>query len=117
MPAFYRTLDILALPSRIEGFGLVIIEAAVAGVPAVRSNSGGYTETTIDGETGYVVPIDDSDALTDRLARLLADDTLRQRMGEAARAYALANFGIQRFVNALTDELVAMAPPEAEREG
>ena len=105
MPAFYRTLDVLALPSRVEGFGLVIIEAAAAGVPAVRSASGGHTETTLDGETGFVVPIDDLDALTDRLARLLTDDALRRRMGRAAQTYALDNFGLDRFVHALTAAL------------
>jgi len=109
MPAFYRTLDILALPSRVEGFGLVIVEAGAAGVPSVRSASGGYTESTIGGETGFVVPIDDIDALTDRLAQLLADDALRRRMGQAARSYALANFGIQRFVDSLTAALLALA--------
>jgi len=106
MPACYRTLDVLALPSRVEGFGLVIIEAAAAGVPAVRSASGGHTETTLDGETGFVIPIDDRDALTARLAQLLADDALRHRMGQAAKAYALANFSLDRFVDALTVALL-----------
>jgi len=109
MPAFYRTLDILTLPSRVEGFGLVIIEAAAAGVPAVRSASGGHTETTLDGVTGFVVPIDDLNALTARLTQLLADASLRQRMGQAAKAYALANFSVHRFVDALTQTLVEMA--------
>lgn len=109
MPAFYRSIDVLALPSRVEGFGLVVIEAAAAGVPAVRSASGGHTETTLDGETGFVIPIDDLDALIDRLSRLLADGALRQRMGRAARAYALAHFGIDRFVDALTQALLLTA--------
>jgi glycosyltransferase involved in cell wall biosynthesis len=109
MPAFYRTLDVLALPSRIEGFGLVIIEAAAAGVPAVRSATGGHTESTREGETGFVVPVEDVDALTDRLARLLADEDLRQRMGQAAREYVLARFGIQRFVDDLTQALLKTA--------
>ena len=113
-PALYRTLDALALPSRAEGFGLVIIEAAAAGVPAVRSASGGRTETTLDGETGFVVPIDDLDALTDRLAQLLADDGLRLRMGQAARAYALANFSLDRFVDALTDALLMISRKDAK---
>ncbi len=117
MPAFYRTLDALALPSRVEGFGLVIIEAGAAGVPAVRSASGGHTETTLDGETGFVVPVDDPDALTDRLARLLADDALRKRMGEAARAYALAHFSLNRFVDALTEALLETTKLDEDRVG
>ncbi len=108
MPAFYRTIDILALPSRIEGFGLAVIEAAAAGVPAVRTASGGHTESTIDGETGFVIPVDDLDALRQRLTWLLEHPEERRRMGRSARAYALANFGLDRFVDALTDALTAI---------
>ena len=108
MPALYRTLDVLVMPSRVEGFGLVIIEAAAAGVPAVRSASGGHTETTLDGQTGFVAPIDDVDAFTERVSQLLADDALRRRMGRAARDYVLQHFGIQPFVDALTVALLAI---------
>jgi len=111
-PTFYRTLDILALPSRIEGFGLVIIEAAAAGVPAVRTATGGYAETTLPDETGFIIPSDDAEALTRRLAQLLAAPDLRQRMGAAAKAYALENFGLQRFVDALTKALLQEATPK-----
>ncbi|MCO6450454.1 MAG: glycosyltransferase family 4 protein [Caldilineales bacterium] len=105
MPAFYRTLDLLAAPSRVEGFGLVIAEAGAAGVPAVRSATGGHTESTIDGKTGFVTPIDDLPALTVRLDRLLADPELRARMGVAAREHIVANFSLQRFVDGLTAAL------------
>ncbi len=105
MPTYYRTLDVLALPSRVEGFGLAVIEAAAAKVPAVRSASGGHTETTLDGETGFVVPVEDVDALTHRLAQLLDDEPLRRRMGRAAQAYVQTHFGLTRFVDALTDAL------------
>ena len=105
-PAFYRTLDVLAMPSRIEGFGLAVVEAAAAGVPAVRTASAGHAETTIEGKTGFVIPIDDADALCDRLARLIDHPEQRRRMGEAARAHALAHFSLQRFTNALTDALL-----------
>lgn len=105
MPALYRTLDILVLPSRIEGFGLVAAEAGAAGVPVVRTASGGHSETTLDGETGFVVPIDDLDALVQRLHRLLVDEALRVKMGAAAREYALAHFDLDHFVSALTAAL------------
>ncbi len=108
MPTLYRTLDVLVMPSRVEGFGLVIVEAAAAGVPAVRSASGGHTETTLNGQTGFVVPIDDVDAFTERVSQLLADDALRRRMGRSAREYVLQHFGIQPFVDALTDALLAI---------
>ena len=107
MPALYRSLDLLALPSRVEGFGLVVAEAAAAGVPCVRTDSGGHSETVIDGKTGFVVPIDDLDAFSDRLDRLLVDADLRQRMGHAAREHALAHFTLDRFTDALTDALIS----------
>jgi glycosyltransferase involved in cell wall biosynthesis len=105
MPAFYRTLDVLVLPSRVEGFGLAAAEASAAGVPVVRTASGGHAETTRDGKTGFVVPVDDLAALEQRLRQLLADAALRSRMGEAARTYALTHFDLARFVSALTDAL------------
>ena len=106
MPIFYRTIDILAMPSRVEGFGLTVVEAAAAGIPAVRSATGGHTETTIDGKTGFIVPIDDANALTDRLAWLLAHPRQRQRMGQAARDHVFRHFSLQRFVESLTDALM-----------
>ncbi len=118
MPAFYRTIDILAMPSRVEGFGLAVIEAAAAGAPAVRTAAGGHTETTVDGVTGFVIPIDDLDALTTSLAWLLAHPDERKRMGEAARAYVTKHFTLQRFVDALTEALLVTARrarPESDK--
>ncbi len=109
MPAFYRTLDVLALPSRAEGFGLVVAEAGAAGVPCVRTATGGHTETTVEGVTGFVVPVDDLDALVDRLERLVAEPELRRAQGAAAREYALSQFDEGRFVPALTEALMRTA--------
>ena len=109
MPALLRSLDILALPSRVEGFGLVVAEASAAGVPCVRTASGGHGETTRDGETGFVIPVDDLDALLERLERLISDAALRRRLGIAARQYALNHFDLDRFVTALTAALVHTA--------
>ena len=108
-PAFYRSIDILAMPSRIEGFGLVVIEAAAAGATAVRTATGGHSETTIPEKTGYVIPVDDAGALIERLDYLLTHPEQRQRMGEAARAYVLENFSLQRYVDAFTDALLKTA--------
>lgn len=114
MPAFYRSLDLLALPSRVEGFGLVIAEAGAAGVPAVRSATGGHTESTIDGHSGFVVPVDDLAALTSRLDLLLSNSALRQQMGAAARDHALANFSLDRFITGLTAALATTAGSKLE---
>ena len=114
MPAVYRSLDVLTLPSRVEGFGLVVAEAGAAGVPCVRSASGGHTETTIGGKTGFVVPVDNLETLTSCLDLLLSDPTLRRRMGQAAREHAIAHFSLDRFIVALTTALIHTAHGETE---
>ncbi|HEX9504671.1 MAG TPA: glycosyltransferase, partial [Acidimicrobiia bacterium] len=74
-----------------EGFGIVFVEAAAAGVPCVAGRSGGSHEAVIDGETGFVVD-GHVPAVAAALDRLLRDDELRMRMGVAARARAVAEF-------------------------
>ena len=76
-----------------EGFGIVFLEAAAAGVPQVAGDSGGAAEAVEDGVTGLVVgrPEDPGEVAT-ALRRLLADDRLRRRMGQAARQRAVASF-------------------------
>jgi phosphatidylinositol alpha-1,6-mannosyltransferase len=97
-PRLYACADVFAVPCRdrwggleAEGFGIVFLEAAAAGIPAVAGRSGGSHEAVVDGDTGLVV---DGRVLEVRraLATLLDDDGLRARMGAAARARAVADF-------------------------
>jgi phosphatidylinositol alpha-1,6-mannosyltransferase len=76
-----------------EGFGIVFLEAAAAGVAQVAGESGGAAEAVEDGETGIVVrrPRDVGDVAA-ALRRLIDDPALRDRMGAAARARAEACF-------------------------
>ncbi len=82
----------LAVPSIWEEpFGMVTLEAASFGTPAVVTDRGGLAETVIDGETGLRISLDSSDAamrLADACMRLLGDRETNQRMGEAARSRA-----------------------------
>ena len=73
------------LPSRKEGWGLAVIEAAQHGVPTIGYRaSGGLTDSVVDGVTGLLV--DDGDQLVDGLQRLLADRVLREELGAKAAA-------------------------------
>ncbi|MCV7344794.1 glycosyltransferase family 4 protein [Mycolicibacterium rhodesiae] len=73
------------LPSRKEGWGLAVIEAAQHGVPTIGyRSSGGLTDSVIDGVTGVLA--DDHQDLVDRLERLLADHVLRDELGAKAKA-------------------------------
>lgn len=99
MATFYAACDVFSLPSYMEGFGLVYVEAAFHGVPSVGTKVGGVPDAVADGETGILVPPGDVDALTEAVGRLLADEPLRLRMGEAARRRALAEFSECRMVD------------------
>ncbi len=74
----------LDLPGDIEGFGIVFSEAALAGVPAVASRTGGVPDAIEDGKTGLLVPPGDRQALTQALKSLLDDEERRAQMGRAA---------------------------------
>ena len=76
-----------------EGFGIVFLEAAAAGTPQVAGDSGGAAEAVLDGVTGLVVrrPEDPAEVAA-ALRRLLADEGLRRRMGEAARRRAVEEY-------------------------
>ncbi len=85
------------MPSRwAEPFGLVALEAQLAGRPVVASRVGGVPEFVIDGETGLLVPPDDPVALAAALRRLVADPLLARQLTLAARAQAVDKFSIAR---------------------
>jgi glycosyltransferase involved in cell wall biosynthesis len=90
--SYLPRFDIFALPSLWEGMPLSILEAMHAGLPVVASAVGSVAEAVGDGDTGYVVPPGDRQALKAVLARLLADPELRSRMGSRARAIASERF-------------------------
>jgi glycosyltransferase involved in cell wall biosynthesis len=80
-----RAIDALVLPSRQESFGLVLVEAAIHGKPAIACRSEGPSEVIVDGQTGILVPQDDEEQLAGAIERMFTDHGQRARMGEAAR--------------------------------
>jgi glycosyltransferase involved in cell wall biosynthesis len=79
--------DIAVLPSRREGFPLVVVEAMACGLPFIRTPSGGCEDQICDGVNGFVVPFNDVSALTAKIIMLL-DRTVREKMGAAAFEHA-----------------------------
>jgi glycosyltransferase involved in cell wall biosynthesis len=79
---------VFVLPSRIEPFGIVVLEALRAGCPAIVSPRGGATEIVRDGVDGLVVDPCDSDALASAVNALLSDENLAKRVGRAGPARA-----------------------------
>lgn len=80
IPQVISLADILLLPSEKESFGLVALEAMACGVPTVGSQAGGIPELIIHGETGYLAPIGDTEAMAEYAIKLLTDHPLMQTM-------------------------------------
>ena len=91
--------DAVVAPSRgREGLTKSVIEAMAQGRPAVVSTAGGLPEMVDDGESGYVVPIDDVETLADRISRLAADPERAAAMGRRARHIVQERFSATRTV-------------------
>jgi glycosyltransferase involved in cell wall biosynthesis len=90
--------DVFVLPSRREGLSITLLEAMRAGCTPLVTDVGGSAEVVRHGESGWVVPPDDPEALGEALAALLGDAGLRRRLGEAARARWAERFTAQRMV-------------------
>lgn len=108
----YHQADVFVMPSReivesgsVEGFGIVYLEAGACGLPVVAGRSGGAVEAVRDGETGFLVPPDDADALSETLQRLLADADLRRRLGENGRAWVESEMNWDRAAQEMAQAL------------
>jgi glycosyltransferase involved in cell wall biosynthesis len=91
--ALYASADVFCMPGephprRVEGFGLVYLEAAAQGVPAIASRVGAIPEVVVDGTTGIVIEPADFEALKSSITRLYRDRTLLAELGENARQWA-----------------------------
>ena len=90
----YGAADLVVLPSDEEGFSNVILEAMEAGKAIVATKVGGVPEAISDGVEGLLVTPKDSGALAEAMLKLLRDDDLRKRLGEAARRRARQEFSL-----------------------
>jgi starch synthase len=88
LPGVYRSADVFVLPSLVEGFGRVILEAMASGLPVIATPHSGAGDAVRDGVDGHLVPIRDPEAIAERLAGLHGDDAARARMGARARERA-----------------------------
>ena len=92
--------DLLAMPSRWEGFGLSAAEAMAAELPVVASDVPGLRDLVVDGQTGLLIPADNPAALADALRTLSGDAELRLRLGQAGRHRIQNYFHISATVSA-----------------
>jgi phosphatidylinositol alpha-1,6-mannosyltransferase len=108
--ALLRHAAIFAMPSRGEGFGLVYLQAMQAGVPCLGSRDDAAADVIIDGETGILIPEQDSEAIAGAVARLLTDEPMRRRLGDAGRRRFESVFTYPRFRSRLASILARSFP-------
>ena len=100
-------VDVLAISSEQESFGLTAIESLAVGTPVVSTRCGGPEEIIDDEKNGYLVDLKNSPALGQAILELLRDPKTRQRMGEAGRAKVESMFGQENYVTRIQDILQA----------
>ncbi|MHA3058112.1 glycosyltransferase family 4 protein [Acinetobacter sp. ANC 5584] len=89
---FYDIMDIFVLPSRLEGFGLVVVEAMLSNCSVIRSNTEGAYDQIKHNETGLLFDNENVLDLVQQLEYLIKEDNRRIEISQAGKAYALANF-------------------------
>jgi len=96
--AFYRLATIAALPSRIEGLSLALLEGMALGVPVVASRAGGSPDLITSGETGLLVPPLEPRAWAEALERMLGDPPFAARVGARGRELVRREYTLERMV-------------------
>ena len=92
LPSYYSASDVVAIPSLQENFPVVILEAMSSGKPIVASRVGGIPEVIVDGENGLLVEPGNVNQIADALLHLLADSSIRKKIGIANRNIIMEKF-------------------------
>jgi glycosyltransferase involved in cell wall biosynthesis len=93
-----KGFDLFVMSSTTEGMCTALVEAMAASKPAVATDAGAIPEVMVDGETGFLVPVRDHEAMAARIVQLLKNPKLRAQMGEAALQRARDRFTVDRMV-------------------
>ena len=93
-----QAMDVFVMTSQYEGFSNAIMEAMLAGLPVVATDVGGNSELVIDGENGFLCPLNDAASLAERVVSLLGNERDAMEMGEKGRDRVRAEFKIERMV-------------------
>ena len=95
LPLLFAALDIYIAPQRNEGFGLTPLEAMASGVPVIATTAGAFEEMVLNGQTGYIVEVEDIVNMTERLIELLSNDTRRRALAKASIERVAQHFDIK----------------------
>jgi glycosyltransferase involved in cell wall biosynthesis len=91
-------IDILSIPSLLEGFPMITLEAMAMAKPIVATQIEGIVEQITDSNEGILVPPKDAEALASAILRLIKDRELGNRLGAAARSKIESYFSIDKMV-------------------
>jgi D-inositol-3-phosphate glycosyltransferase len=112
LPVHYAAADVFVTTPWYEPFGITPVEAMACARPVIGSDVGGIKATVVDGETGYLVPPEDPEALADKLALLKRRPALARRLGEAGYARARRSYTWRRVVRSLCASYERVVAPE-----
>ncbi len=104
IPRVMAASNVMVLPSATpEPFGLTVVEAMASRCPVVATAAGGPLESVVNGETGWLVPPNDPEAMAERIVHVLDDSVKAKRMGDQGYARAHACFSRERYAREMTE--------------
>jgi glycogen synthase len=111
----YRAANLFVFPSRHEGMPNAVLEAMASGLPVIATRIAGNEELVIPGETGLLVPSEDTAALKNALAELIADAARREQMGKAARRHVEQHYTwsqiARKYLTLMQEQIAAGSNP------
>jgi phosphatidylinositol alpha-1,6-mannosyltransferase len=119
LPAYYAAADVFVHPNRVEagdfeGFGIVFLEAAAAGLPVIAGASGGVPEAVVQDRTGMLVSGTSAEELEQAIAELAAHPARRRQLGEAGRQRVRTDFSWERAAAQVTAIHERVSAPRAD---
>jgi len=100
---YLSAANILCLPSHREGFGMVILEAAAMGIPAIGSKIYGVSDAILDNETGLLFQKGSAKSLADKIKKIIEDPNLQQSLGAAAKLNVQNHFDADQVIKQYVD--------------
>jgi glycosyltransferase involved in cell wall biosynthesis len=110
----YADSDVFVLPTRADCLAVVLGEAMASSLPIITTRVGAHAEAVLEGESGFVLAVDDAEGLRDRIERLARDPDLATRMGKKSRQIGEERFDMEKNANRMADLLVRMARRHGE---
>lgn len=99
----YNGLDVVVVPAVDEPFGMTVVEAGAYSLPVVAARSGGFPEVVVEQATAILFDSGEVESLVDALAKIVADPTLRARIGHAGHVHVSQTFTIERMAQSFAE--------------